>query len=97
MHREACRGVLRQSIRALNSGNLHPAIVSLHEVLRWEPCNIKALYALMRANAQLRDHAAATIACGQLESVYSHLRLPNRIVVLGTAQEIVNSLDGSID
>jgi tetratricopeptide (TPR) repeat protein len=86
--REACRGLLRHSIRSLNSGQLEQAKNGLRYVLRHEPCNIKALYGLHVIYRRLDDLESLRQVQTQLAHVYQHLSFPDRKIVLGKSREL---------
>lgn len=88
VYREACRGLLRQAIRSLNSGHDKRAIREFESVLRAEPCNIKALYSLQMAHARLGHSDLVDRYRSQMEKVYSFASFPNRKVVLAAAAEL---------
>lgn len=88
IRREACRGVLRHAVRAVNAGNWEQAVRDLRLVLEVEPYNIKALYALHLCYIHVGNGAALRDASLQLASVYSYLNYPDKQIVLGKSNEL---------
>ncbi len=88
IRREACRGVLRHAVRAVNAGNWEQAVRGVRLVLEVEPYNIKALYALHLCYVHVGDGAALRDVSMQLARVYAYLNYPDKQIVLGKSNEL---------
>jgi hypothetical protein len=89
VRREACRGMLRQAIRALSSGERAKAIDSFEFVVSVEPANIKSLFALQLAYLQQGDRRRAKLAHAGLVQIYEHLHFPNKKIVIAKSEVLV--------
>jgi|GEM_PF-2107123 len=87
VRREATRALLRYSVQAINSGNNLAAIELLHEVLRLEPCSLKALYMLQIASLRSDDDSGLREAVQRMYAICEHLRFPTKRVLLATSQQ----------
>ncbi len=88
LRREACRGLMRQGIQALNSAEVPRAERQFRRVLRFDPCSLKALYGLQLASLHLGDQVTLESTLVQFEAVYDSLRFPDKKIVLAAAREM---------
>jgi hypothetical protein len=89
IHREAARGLLRRGIRYLNSGEFPNAIDALGEVLRVEPTNVKANYALELAYLRSARFEALPPLAARMRDIYHYLGTLTKVPVLGINEENV--------
>ena len=87
VHREALRAILRAGSLALNAGRCDNAIEWLEEVLREEPCNLKANYALQLAYLRTGRRADLESLVRRIEATYAHFRMPTKAIVLASSHE----------
>ncbi len=97
LRREACRGLMRQGIHALNSAEVHRAERQFRRVLHFDPCSLKALYGLQLASLQLGNRDTLSTACHQFNAVYDSLRFPDKKIVLAAADEMFCAGDPTAD
>ena len=87
IHEEAARGLLRQGIRSLNSGEVASAIVALETVLRAEPTNLKASYALELAYLRASRFEAVAPLAARMRKIYHYMGTLTKVPVLGANDE----------
>ena len=86
--KRACvRAVLRQAISAFDTGEVESAIRGLEHVLRADPCNLKANYALQLAFLRKRDAEGVSWLKERMEETYRYFNTPTKEVVLANASE----------
>ena len=87
VHREALRAILREGTLALNAGRFDDAIDRLEAVLRDEPCNLKANYALQLAYLRTDRRADLERLVRRIEATYVHFQMPTKAIVLASSHE----------
>ena len=87
LRREACRGVLRSAVNALNSGSISSAMDQLRRVLIVEPCNLKANYVLQLACLHSGRSDELSPLVDQIYATYGCFRFPNKKVVLAASRQ----------
>jgi hypothetical protein len=87
IHQEGARGLLRQGIRSLNSGELASATDVLETVLQVEPTNVKANYALELAYLRSSRFEAVAPLASRMRSIYHHFSTLTKVPVLGANDE----------
>lgn len=85
--KEGCRGLLRIAIHKLNSGNERQATALLEEILKFDPSNLKANYALQLSCVRLGDRDRLQSLVEQLAAIYGRFRFPNKKVVLASGHQ----------
>jgi hypothetical protein len=86
-HREALRAVLREGTNALNGERFDDAINWFELVLRDEPCNLKANYALQLAYLRNGQRAEVERLVRRIELTYSYFQMPTKEIVLALSHE----------
>jgi|HubBroStandDraft_4_1064222.scaffolds.fasta_scaffold38318_2 tetratricopeptide (TPR) repeat protein len=86
---EATRQLIRRGIRKLNSGAIGSAIETLEGVLRRDPCDIKASYALQLAYLRTGESDAVQSLGRRMRSTYAFFNSLDKLPVLGAVQENV--------
>lgn len=86
-HREAVRAVLRAAIHALNGQRNDLAADWFEQVLREEPCNLKANYGLQLAYLRTRRRAELESLVRRLAAVYAYFQMPTKQIVLASSYE----------
>ena len=86
---EATRQLIRRGIRKLNSGAVGSAIETLEGVLRRDPCDIKASYAIQLAYLRTGDSDAVQSLGLRMRSTYRFFNSIEKLPVLGAVQENV--------
>jgi hypothetical protein len=87
VHREAVRAILREGTHALNGGRYDSACEWLEFVLREEPCNLKANYALQLAYLRTDRLADVVWLVRRIEATYAHFQMPTKDIVLALSHE----------
>jgi tetratricopeptide (TPR) repeat protein len=87
VHREALRAVLRAAIHAVNGGRNDQGITLFEQVLREDPCNIKANYSLQLAYLRGRRRVELERLVARLAAVYRHFQMPTKAIVLSSSYE----------
>jgi len=87
IRREACRGLLRSAIDALNAGRTNAAAVQLEEILRVEPCNLKANYALQFACLRCGRYQMVPALAFRLEAVYRSFQFPSKLAAVSASYQ----------
>lgn len=86
-HREAVRAILRAAIHALNGQRIDQAIAWFEQVLREEPCNLKANYGLQLAYLRTRRRLELERLVRRLAAVYGYFQMPTKAIVLASSYE----------
>jgi hypothetical protein len=86
-HREALRSILREATHALNGERVDDAIIWFELVLRDEPCNLKANYALQLAYLRTDRRAEVEDLVRRIEATYAYFQMPTKEIVLGLSHE----------
>jgi hypothetical protein len=86
---EATRNLLRRGLRQLNSGETPAAVQTLEDVLKDDPLNVKASYALQLAFLRNGQYAEVEPLAVQVRAVYSYVNTLHKVPVLGAMQENV--------
>lgn len=76
--REACRALLRDAVHALNAGRVNAAEQDLREVLRHEPTNLKANFALQLIALRSLNRAELDELTERFARVYSFFQAPTK-------------------
>jgi len=87
VHREALRAVLRFGLHALNGQRNDLACRWLEQVLREEPCNLKANYALQFAYLRTWRRQDLERLVRQLAAEYKVFQMPTKAIVLSSSYE----------
>ena len=87
VHREALRAILREGTMALNAGRSDNAITWLEQVLREDPCNLKANYALQLAYLRNGRRVDLERLVRRIEATYAHFQMPTKSIVLASSHE----------
>jgi tetratricopeptide (TPR) repeat protein len=87
VHREALRAILREGAMALNAGRSDNAINWLEQVLREDPCNLKANYALQLAYLRTGRRVDLERLVRQIEATYVYFQIPTKTIVLASSHE----------
>jgi hypothetical protein len=87
VRREAARGLLRRGIRSLNSGELANATDTLEAVLRVDPTNLKANYALEIAYLRASRFDAVPALAERVRGIYHYIGTVTKVSVLGANDE----------
>ncbi|WP_435011303.1 tetratricopeptide repeat protein [Tundrisphaera lichenicola] len=85
--REALRSILREATHALNGGRFDDAVHWFEAVLREEPCNLKANYALQLAFLRTGRRAEIDLLVRQIDATYAYFQMPNKAIVLALSHE----------
>ena len=86
-HREAVRAILRAAIHALNGQRIDQAIAWFEQVLREEPCNLKANYGSQLAYLRTRRRLELERLVRRLAAVYGYFQMPTKAIVLASSYE----------
>jgi hypothetical protein len=89
VHREAIRGILRRGIRQLNAGETTLAVESLEDVLRTDPCNVKASYVLQLAYLRAARFESMRKLVRRMRDTYRYFNSDTKVPILAAAQENV--------
>ena len=87
VQRAALLGYFRSAVHALNCGDDEQAIRQLEQILKFDPCNLKANYMLQLAYLRLGEHDAMVHLVAQLYATYGCFKFPNKRVVLAAGQQ----------
>jgi tetratricopeptide (TPR) repeat protein len=87
VHREALRAILRAGVYALNSQRSEAACACLEQVIRDEPCNLKANYALQLAYLRTWRRKDLERMVRRMAAVYSHFQMITNDIVLASGYE----------
>jgi hypothetical protein len=87
IHREALRAVLREATHAINGERFDDAIRWFELVLRDEPCNLKANFALQLAYLRNGQRADVERLVRRIELTYSYFQMPTKGIVLALSHE----------
>ncbi|MDG3005855.1 tetratricopeptide repeat protein [Paludisphaera mucosa] len=87
VYREALRAVLRAGLHALNGQRNDLACRWLEQVMRAEPCNLKANFALQIAYLRTwrRDDLDRTVR--RIVAIYGYFQMPTKQIVLAASHE----------
>ncbi len=85
--REALRAILRAAIHSLNGQKADQAIEWFEQVIREEPCNLKANYALQLAYLRTRRRVDLERMVRRLVAVYGYFQMPTKAIVLASSYE----------
>jgi hypothetical protein len=85
--REACRGILRDAIHAMNSGDLERAANELREVLETDPASIEAIYLLQLACLRTGKHGEVVALNKQLDEICRRFQHPCADAVRSASQQ----------
>ena len=80
---EATRNLLRRGLRELNSGETPAAVQTLEDVLKDDPLNVKASYALQLAFLRNGQYAEVEPLAVRVRAVYSYVNTLHKVPVLG--------------
>ncbi|QEH34223.1 hypothetical protein OJF2_27580 [Aquisphaera giovannonii] len=87
VHREALRAVLRAGLHALNGQRNDLACRWLEQVLRSEPCNLKANYALQIAYLRAWRRGDLDRMVRRIVAIYGYFQMPTKEIVLAASHE----------
>ncbi|MFO0957689.1 MAG: hypothetical protein U0800_09535 [Isosphaeraceae bacterium] len=87
VHREALRAILRAGLHALNGQRNDLACEWLEQVLRREPCNLKANYALQFAYLRTWRREELERLIRQIKATYDVFQMPTKAIVLSSSYE----------
>lgn len=87
VHREALRAILRAGIHALNGQRNDLACTWLEQVLREEPCDLKANYALQLAYLRTGRRRELERLVKELVAVYAFFQMPTKAIVMASSYE----------
>jgi tetratricopeptide (TPR) repeat protein len=100
VRREASRSILRDGAYAFNAGRTEDAIRRFELVLREEPCNLKANYALQLAYLRTGRRAEVEDMVRRIEATYAHFHALTKAIVLAQSREnamFATLKDGEMD
>ncbi len=87
VHHEACRGLLRIGIVALNAGRLNRATELIESVLAHEPCNLKANFALQLAYLRTSRRPDLERLVKRIERIYARYQYPTKMLMVSFSHD----------
>jgi hypothetical protein len=87
VHHEACLGLLRIGIVALNTGHSNRATELIETVLEQEPCNIKANFALQLAYLRTSRRSELEQLVKRVERIYARYQFPTKMLIVSFSHE----------
>jgi hypothetical protein len=87
VHHEACLGLLRIGIVALNTGLITRATELIETVLAQEPCNLKANFALQLAYLRASRRPELERLVKRVERIYARYQFPTKMLIVSFSHE----------
>ncbi len=85
--RDCVEALLRLGANALNSGEVNGAIEIFETVMLFDPCNLRANYALQLSYLHQGDRVALVRLHSRMSDTYRHLNTPTKAAVLAHGSE----------